>query len=167
MVGRGGFIKDLRQLRPFFFQTALRVAKDQFHWKSPYWTPFLRNKDIDDATRKFLEDELLQVNRKIVDAHASFKDVIEEIRHISKLVTVGNADAVTVDPTPPDVYKALRYNTDVNLLTTSNAKLPIRSHGEGTQSLSVLLLFSAYLKTRLQADVDRLAEPGSVPTLLL
>ncbi|WP_133511058.1 ATP-dependent nuclease [Candidatus Thiosymbion oneisti] len=159
MVGKSGFIKDLRRLRPFFFQTALRAAKDQFHGKSPYWASFLRNKDIDDATRKVLEGELFQVNQKIINAHASFKDVIDEIKQISKLVTLGSTNAVTVDPAPPDVYKALRYNTDVNLPTTSNAKIPIRSHGEGTQSLSVLLLFSAYLKTRLQADVDKLAEP--------
>jgi putative ATP-dependent endonuclease of OLD family len=127
MVGKSGSIKDLRQLRPFFFQTALRAAKDQFHGQSTYWASFLRNKDIDEITRKALEDELLQVSRKIVDAHASFKDVTDEVKRISELVAVGKADAVTVDPAPVDVYRALRY-TDVNLLTATNAKIPIRSH---------------------------------------
>ena len=159
LVGKGGYIKTLRQMRPFFFQTALRAAKDEFHGQSTYWASFLRNKDIDDATRTALEDELLQINQKIVDAHASFKDVTEEVRHISKLVAVGKTNAVSVDPAPSDVYRVLRYNTDVNLLTATNARIPVRSHGEGTQSLSVLLLFSAYLKTRLQEDVDRFAEP--------
>lgn len=158
MVGRAGMIKDLRRLRPFFFQAALRAAKDQFHGQSTYWASFLRNRDIDDATRRALEEELFKVNQKIVDAHTSFRDVTEEVKRISDLVVVGHTDAVTVDPAPADVYKALRY-TDVNLLTASNAKIPIRGHGEGTQSLSVLLLFSAYLKTRLQADIDRHAEP--------
>jgi len=148
----------LRRLRPFFFQTALRAAKDEFHGQSTYWSSFLRNKDIDEATRKVLEKELLDVNRKIVDAHTSFTQVTEEVKRISELVDVGKVDSITVDPAPADVYKALRY-TDVNLLTASNARIPIRSHGEGTQSLSVLLLFSAYLKTRLQVDVDRQAEP--------
>ncbi len=158
MVGRDGMIKDLRRLRPFFFQTALRAAKDQFHGQSTYWASFLRNKDIDDATRRTLEADLNSVHERIVNAHASFSDVVDEVKRISKLVDVGQADAVTVDPAPADVYKALRY-TDVNLLSASKAKIPIRSHGEGTQSLSVLLLFSAYLKTRLQADVDRNADP--------
>ena len=154
MVGKNGFIKDLRRLRPLFFQTALRAAKDQFHGNSTYWASFLRDKDIDDNTRKVLEDELLQVNQKIVNAHESFKDIIDEVKRISELLAVGKADAVTVDPAPADVYKALRY-ANVNLLTTSDAKIPLRSHGEGTQSLSVLLL----LKTRLQADVDKFAKP--------
>ena len=159
MVGKNKILKDLRRLRPFFFQTALRAAKDEFHGQSTYWTSFLRNKDIDETTRKALETELQDVNRKIVDAHASFKQVTDEVKRISDLVAVGKVDSVTVDPAPADIYKTLRYGTEVNLLSASNAKIPIRSHGEGTQSLSVLLLFSAYLKTRLQTDVDKKAEP--------
>ena len=158
LVGREKMIKELRRLRPFFFQTALRAAKDQFHGQSTYWASFLRNRDIDEVTQRALEEELYQVNQKIVNAHNSFKEVTEEVKRISDIVAVGQKNVVTVDPVPADVYKALRY-THVNLLTTSNAKIPIRSHGEGTQSLSVLLLFSAYLKSRLQTDVDRNAEP--------
>lgn len=158
MVGKNGSIKDMRRLRPFFFQTALRIAKEELHGQSTYWSSFLRSKDIDEPTRKVLEQELFDVNRKIVDAHVSFKQVTEEMRRISDLLATCQADSVTVDPAPVDVYKALRY-TDVNLLSASSARIPIRSHGEGTQSLSVLLLFSAYLKTRLQADVDKQAEP--------
>jgi len=158
MLGKQGFLKDLRRLRPFFFQTALRSAKDEFHGQSTYWSSFLKNKDIDEDTRKTLEEELSKVNQKIVDAHTSFKDVTEEVKRISELVSVGKADSVSVDPIAADVYKALRY-TEVNLLTGSNAKIPIRSHGEGTQSLSVLLLFSAYMKTRLKADIDKFADP--------
>lgn len=156
--GRNGIIKELRSLRPFFFLTALRAAKDQFHSQSTYWASFLRNRDIDEPVQRALEEELYQVNKKIVDSHSSFKDVTEEIKRVSELVAVGNANPVTIDPAPADVYNALRH-TVVNLLTESNAKIPIRSHGEGTQSLSVLLLFSAYLKTRLQADIDKYAEP--------
>jgi len=158
MVGKQGMIKELRRLRPFFYQSALRSAKTEFHGQSTYWSSFLKNKDIDAATREALEQESLAVNRKIVDAHSSFSDVTNEVKRISELVSVGSADAVSVDPAPSDVYQALRY-TEVNLLTESKAKVPIRSHGEGTQSLSVLLLFSAYLKTRLAADVDTFAEP--------
>ena len=45
MVGKQGMIKELRRLRPFFFQSALRAAKDEFHGKATYWASFLRNKD--------------------------------------------------------------------------------------------------------------------------
>ena len=158
LAGKKSFLKDLRRLRPFFFQTALRAAKEEFHGNSTYWSSFLRNKDIDDVTRVALEEELFTVNQKIVDAHSSFKDVTDEVKRIAELVAAVKSDSVSVDPAPADIYKSLRY-TEVNLLTGSDAKIPIRSHGEGTQSLSVLLLFSAYLKSRLKADVDKCAEP--------
>ncbi len=156
--GRAETIRVLRRLRPFFFQTALRDAKKQFHSQSTYWASFLNDRHIDKALQRDLEDELQNLNQKIVDVHASFRDVTEELKKLSELVTVGQANAVTIDPIPADVYKVLKY-TDVNLLTTSNAKIPIHSHGEGTQSLSVLLLFNAYLHTRLQSNVDQYAEP--------
>ena len=72
MLGKQGLLKDLRRLRPFFFQTALRSAKDEFHGQSTYWSSFLKNKDIDEDTRKTLEEELSNVNQKIVDAHTCF-----------------------------------------------------------------------------------------------
>lgn len=153
-----GTIKILRNLRPFFYLSALRVAKDEFQGQGTYWSSFLKNKDIKTETRKQLEDELQIINQKIVDAHASFKDVTEEVKRISGLVAVSESDSVSIDPAQANVYKALRY-TEVNLLSDTNVKIPLRSHGEGTQSLSVLLLFSAYLKARLKEDFDKLAEP--------
>lgn len=108
MIGKSGLIKDMRRLRPFFFQTALRAAKDQFHGQSTYWASFLRNKDIDGATRQMLEKELFQVNQKIVDAHASFKDVTEEVKRISELVA--RSGKPTRSPlTPPRPMSIRRF----------------------------------------------------------
>jgi len=88
-----------------------------------------------------------------------FRDVAEEVKRISKLVSTAKTDAVSIDPAPSDIYKTLRYNTQINILTTENVKIPLQQHGEGTQSLSVLLLFNAYLNSRLKEDIDKLAEP--------
>ena len=158
MVGKQGFLKELKKLRPFFYQSALRAAKDEFQASGSFWSSFLKDKSVAPDIRQQLETDLNAVNRRVVDAHASFKDVTDEVQHLHRLVSVGKADAVSVDPRPADFYQAIR-SAEVNLLTAAAAKIPIRSHGEGTQSLSVLLLFSAYLKTRLKADIDRLADP--------
>jgi len=158
LTGKHSAIRDLRNIRPFFFQSALRAAKDEFHGQSTYWSSFLKNKDIDEKTRSVLENELQSVNQKIVSAHSSFNDVTDEVNRISELVSVAESKAVSVDPVKSDIYKTLCYS-EVNILTSTNSKIPVRQHGEGTQSLSVLLLFSAYLKTRLKKDIHRLAEP--------
>lgn len=158
LIAKTASLKELRLLRPFFFQTAIRAAKDQFHAQSTFWASFLTKGDVDEETQRTLEEELYKVNKKIVESHTTFRDVTEELKRISKIVAVGKTDTVSVDPAPVDFYKTLGYSV-VKLLTESNAKIPIRNHGEGTQSLSVVLLFSAYLKTRLQYDVDEYAEP--------
>ena len=157
MPGKSGSLKDIRRWRPFFFQSALRVAREEFK-SGMYWNSFVKNKDIDDTLRKTLESELSEVNLKIIGAHGSFKDITEEVKRISTLVSMASDNAVSIDPVHADVYRALRY-AEVNLLTEANARIPVNHHGEGTQSLSVLLLFSAYLKKRLQQEYDRLAEP--------
>ena len=48
----------------------------------------------------------------------------------------------------------------VQLGTTTGAKIPLGRHGEGTQSLAVLMLFSAFLKAQAEgAPVLALEEP--------
>jgi len=152
-------LKDLQRIRPFFFLSALRNAKQGFQAQSVYWSSFLKNKDIDSTTQKALENELEVISKKIIDAHGSFREITGEVKRISELVTTAEADAVSIDPAPSDIYRALRHNTQVNILTPENAKIPLQQHGEGTQSLSVLLLFNAYLNSQLKRDVDKLAEP--------
>ena len=51
----------------------------------------------------------------------------------------------------------------VHLKSTTGAKLPLSRHGEGTQSLSVLMLFQAYVATKLAEDY----KPESTPILAL
>ncbi|MBP1908570.1 ATP-dependent nuclease [Methanolobus bombayensis] len=158
MVGKQSFLKEIRKLRPFYYLSALRDAKEEFRSQATFWSAFLKSKSLNDDTRIELESELEEVNKKIVGSHLSFQDVVTEVKQLSTLISVGDANNVSIDPKPADFYKTIRY-TDVNIPTVTNTKVPIYNHGEGTQSLCVLLLFSAYLKTRIKVDVNRLAEP--------
>jgi putative ATP-dependent endonuclease of OLD family len=159
MPTKGESIKDLRRIRPFFFLRALRSAKDEFSSKSTYWSSFINDKDIDKKMQQKFESELFKTIQDAIKAHKSFGQVEKELKRLSALLSVGKIDAVSVDPSTPDIYKTIRYGTEFNLLTYSNAKIPLRSHGDGTQSLAVILLFNAYLNTRLQSEVDKNAQP--------
>jgi putative ATP-dependent endonuclease of OLD family len=152
------FLKDLQKIRPLFFLSTLRDVKEEFRSKATFWSSFLKIKDIDKTTREKLEKELDKINRKIVESQQSFKDVEKEIEHLSEIISAGKTSPVTVEPAAPDILNSLQH-AQVNLLTENNVKIPLANHGSGTQSLSVLLLFSAYLKTRLAQDIDKLAEP--------
>src|SRR5699024_5928741 len=52
---------------------------------------------------------------------------------------------------PARVFDMLS-RTQVNIASVTGAKLPISRHGEGTQSLSVLMLFDVFLKSELQKE---------------
>src|SRR5690606_11478522 len=49
--------------------------------------------------------------------------------------------------------------TQVKLGCRTGARLPISQHGAGTQSLSVLFLFEAFLQSRLANTHDKHSEP--------
>ena len=151
-------LKELQKICPLFFLSTLRNVKQQFHSKATFWSSFLKIKDIDKTTREKLEKELDEINQKIVNTQGSFKDVQKEITRLSEIIATGKTDPITVEPEPPNILNSLQH-AQVKLITENDAKIPLTNHGSGTQSLSVLLLFSAYLKTRLALDIDRLAEP--------
>lgn len=158
MSGKQNLLKELHKIRPFFYLYVIRDVKQEFHEKASFWSSFLRNKDINETTRIKLENELETINRKIVEAHTSFKDVEKEIKRLSCIIAAGKTDPVTIEPIPANVFNTLQH-TQINVLTENNVKIPLKNHGGGTHSLSVLLLFSAYLKSQMDKEIHKLAEP--------
>lgn len=158
LSGKQAAIKDLKKVRPFFYLDTLRDASKEFQGNSSYWGAFIKDKNIDKLKRTRLEKALRKIHELILNSHAGFADVIEEVKRINELVSVSGNNPVSVDPAPADIYRTLR-SSQVNLTADGDAKIPIQAHGNGTQSLSVLLLFNAYLKSRLTKDIDKLAEP--------
>ncbi|MCP4698613.1 MAG: DUF2813 domain-containing protein, partial [Gammaproteobacteria bacterium] len=59
------FLKEFKKLRPFFCQSALRAAKDEFQAQGSFWSSFLGSKTLDPAARLQLEDELNQINHHV------------------------------------------------------------------------------------------------------
>ncbi|WP_254921532.1 ATP-dependent nuclease [Nodularia sp. NIES-3585] len=57
------------------------------------------------------------------------------------------------------VCRPVRSRTQVLLTSKAGAKLPIGRHGEGTQSLAVMLLFDAFLQHQLENEYDASTEP--------
>ncbi len=158
LSGKQTAIKDLKKIRPFFYLDTLRDASKEFQGNSSYWGSFIKDKSVDKDNRAILEEELKEIHKKILNSHLGFTDVIEEVKRISELVSVSGNNPVSVEPAPADIYRTLR-SSQVTLTADGDAKIPLQAHGNGTQSLSVLLLFNAYLKSRLTKDIDKLAEP--------
>jgi putative ATP-dependent endonuclease of OLD family len=141
-------LTNLQQLRPLFYLSALRDAGKEFSRTSQFWSPFVKNSQIDEATKVDIEAQLEDINAQIIEAHGTFKGVREHLAKIQELVALGGQDVVNVDAIPARVFDMLN-RTQVSIASATGARLPIGRHGEGTQSLTVLMLFDAFLKSEL------------------
>ena len=155
-------VSELQQLNPAFFLAAVRDAGQHFQSRSQFWGPFTKNPQIDDATRIELEDQIEAINQSVLDSHTPFNEVKTQVAKIGGLVPLAAADLVSVEAIPARIFDMLS-KTQVKLAAKSGAKLPITQHGAGTQSLSVLFLFEAFLNARLAEAYD----PDSEPLLAL
>lgn len=141
-------LANLQQLRPLFYLSALRDASKEFSRTSQFWSPFVKNSQIDETTKAAIEAQLEDINTQIIEAHGTFKGVREHLGKVQELVALGGQDVVSVDAIPARVFDMLN-RTQVSIASATGARLPIGRHGEGTQSLTVLMLFDAFLKSEL------------------
>ena len=135
-------LSALQQLRPLFYLSALRDAGKEFSRSSQFWSPFVKNSQIDPATKAEIEEQLEAINAQIIEAHGTFKGVREHLSKVQDLVALGGHDVVSVDAVPARVFDMLN-RTQVSIASSTGAKLPIARHGEGTQSLTVLMLVTS------------------------
>ena len=148
----------LQRICPAFYLSALRDAARDFSSRSSFWAPFLRNPSIDPQLRKQIEEELSDLNTRIIDAHANLQKVKVNMAKTQELVALGAADPVSIEALPGRVSDMLS-RTQINMKTTSGASIPLGRHGAGAQSLSVMFLFEAFLETMLADVYDKLSEP--------
>lgn len=156
-------LSNLQQLRPLFYLSALRDAGKEFSRTSQFWSPFVKNSQIDAPTKAAIEAQLEDINTQIIEAHGTFKGVREHLSKVQELVSLGGQDVVSVDAVPALVFDMLN-RTQVSISSATGARLPIARHGEGTQSLTVLMLFDAFLKSEL-ARKQRVMESKPIVAL--
>ena len=152
-----GQLTTLQRLAPAFYLSALRVASRYFGESGRFWRNFLTESSIPEADRRELEREFSDLNRRLVEAHEPLADVRSKLGDANKVMDFGSGDAVAIDALPTKLFSLLS-RTQVSLASRAGAKIPVERQGEGAQSLAVLLLLDAFLRSRL-SNLDRLAEP--------
>ena len=151
-------LAPLQRIRPLFFLSALRDAGKEFTSRSSFWAPFLKNHSIPEALIKELEADLGILNEKIIVANTQLNSVRDRLAKAKDVLTVGSKDAVSIEALPLRLWDMLS-RAQVNIASTSGVVLPLTRHGAGTQSLSVILLFEAFIESALKQSYDDLAEP--------
>ncbi len=150
----------LRNEVSYYYLAALRDATKHFDAKGTFWRPFLKESQLTPENRKEIEDKLSEVNDLIITSHTSFSKVVTCLKEVQDVVTMtGGDDLVSIDAVPARLFDMLS-KAAVNLNSGTGAKIPVGRHGEGTQSLAVLMLFNAYLQAWNKGDpIVALEEP--------
>lgn len=151
-------VSDLQSLSPVFYLPSARDASHHFQAKSPFWSPFTKNSSIDAQDRQEIESQIEALNQSILDKHAPFKAVRASVSRTGALLPLAPEDAVSIEAVPARIFDILA-KTQVKLACRTGAKLPLSQHGAGTQSLSVLFLFEAFLQSQLASAYDKQSEP--------
>ena len=132
---------------PFFYLPALRDAASHFDAKGPFWRPFLQDSQLSTEKKSEIEQKLREVNDLVVASHTSFDQVRERLQNVQNVVSLAAGDIVSIEAVPGRMFDMLA-KAQIHLGTATGAKIPVGRHGEGTQSLAVLMLFSAFLEIR-------------------
>ncbi len=157
----GSVVRYRRILQSLVHIFPLKSRRDSdrvFQPNSPFWSPFVRTLSMDPDLMRSLEDELTNLNQKIIDAHGSFSVVERHLRDIAKLVPLPGSDPVNIEALPSRVLDVLS-RTRVSLSSITGARIPVGRHGEGTQSLAIICLFVASLHNELGRQDSKLASP--------
>ena len=128
-----------------YYLAALRDAGTHFGAKGQFWRPFLKDANLPVEKKKEIEDLLEQVNKEVVGSHESFKKAVARLQSVQDVLPLGSGDVVSVEAVPTRMFDMLS-RAQINLGGSTGARIPVHRHGEGTQSLSVLMLFRAFIE---------------------
>jgi putative ATP-dependent endonuclease of OLD family len=112
--------------------------------------------------RTELERELSELNQKILSAEPRLSQIRDTLAKVQSVVELAKTDSVGIEALPARIWDILA-RAQVVVGGTSGATLPLSRHGSGTQSLSVIFLFEAFLTALLEGE----SGSNSVPILAL
>lgn len=140
----GNPLFTLQEQVAYSYLSALRDAAKHFDAKGQYWRPFLKSSSLTPEQKAEIEELLKEANDAIVASHTSFDTARDKLKKLHDVVPLSKGDVVSIDAVPARIFDMLA-KTQISLGTATGSKLPVERHGEGTQSLAVLMLFNAFL----------------------
>ena len=147
----------LRESFPVESVAALRSVAAEFSSRGSYWRGFLSVGALSEEERTKFEEGSEELNQALIDAHEPLSAVRDHLERAREVIDFGDQSAVSVDALPTRAFSALS-RAEVSMASRGGAKIPLRRQGEGTQSLAVLFLFDAHLRSRMD-KAAKLSQP--------
>ncbi|MBV5329066.1 MAG: DUF2813 domain-containing protein [Chlorobium sp.] len=149
---------DFRKLLPAFYITSLRDSTKEFQQKKGLFKRFLESEIISPEKRGPLETKLASINTEIIDVLENIKRLKENLKKSMVVLTGTDEAIVDIEPLPTDLNELIG-KAGIILQNKTGVRLPLERHGSGSQSLSVLFLYEAFLSVLLATEYDKYSEP--------
>ncbi len=139
----------------FFYLDALRDANSSFSSRSLFWKEFLKLKLTPQQETTFTQ-QLQTLNNTILSSDSKVGELKNKLDSLPSVVSndIGN---VSIQAFPEKPWDLSNKATLMITSTGSQVKLPLKRFGQGTQSLSVLMLFKAYAEILMQRNTHEQA----------
>ena len=144
---------------PTFYLGALRDASDEFGPRSQFWRRLLRSVDIPPGLEDEVHQDLEQVNKKLIRADPKLEQVSRTLAEATKIAVRHQSGEADLDIVPMKSWDLLSKAGIVLRNRKGSPLLPIRRHGQGVQSLSVIFLFKAFVDHLLEDHYVAESEP--------
>jgi putative ATP-dependent endonuclease of OLD family len=151
-------LPSLQQLVPTFYLASLRDAANEFRSRGQFWGPFVRALEMTPEEQAEIEGELAALNQTVLDKHTNFATIRHHLAKTAVIMGINSQNPITIDALPSKASEILN-RTQVSIVSSSGAPIPIARHGSGTQSLAVITLFDAFLKSQLEDSYTSSSEP--------
>ena len=151
IIGRAqNKITSFYKLTPLFYLQALRDIKDTFSAKSPLWGRFLKKANIPNDKLKEVQDSIEILNKEIVDTDVNLTKLVNSLEDIQRILDFQGGDLVSINALPIKSWDLLSKAQLVLNNNSNNTSFPLERHGQGTQSVTTILLFKAYIDILLE-----------------
>ena len=132
------------KLCPIFYLQALRNVKDTFSNKSPMWGKFLKRANIPQEKFLELQESIKTLNKEIIGNDINLTKLVGALEEIQKVLDFQGDDLVEINALPMKAWDLLS-KAQVVLSNANQVSFPLEKHGQGTQSVTAILLFKAYI----------------------
>jgi putative ATP-dependent endonuclease of OLD family len=141
-----------------YYLSALRDVDDFFSPRSSFWGRILRDIQISDEERERIRNELAQINEALINSDPRLEQIREALENPQKMMGAGAAQRTVIRVLPAQLWD-LMSKAEVAITTRGGMiEFPLYRHGQGTQSLSVLSLFQAFIDVYMKPQFEEETE---------
>ena len=142
-------VNDFYKLVPFFYLQALRDIKDTFSSRSPLWGKFLKRANISQDKLKEVQDNINQLNDEIIQNDENLSKLVTALEEVNRVLDFEGQNLVSINALPIKTWELLS-KAQLMLANNKRVEFPLDRFGQGTQSVTTILLFKAYISILLE-----------------